>query len=310
MAKIAVVGAGLIGRAWSIVFARGGHEVALWDPQGAAVAAALGFVEARLPELAEAGLLGGETPAAVRARIHTAETLAELLDGAVYVQECGPERLSEKQALFAEMDTLADPETVLASSTSTIRASLFSDGLPGKSRCLVAHPVNPPYLIPLVEIAPAPWTDQEVVDRTRGLMQEVGMVAATVKKEIDGFLLNRLQAALLSEALFLVEQGYADAVDIDATVKDGLGLRWSFMGPFETIDLNAPGGLADYCARYGLPFRDMVRASAEPAWAGEAIDHLQAEQRNRLPMEEHAARQTWRDQRLMALLSHKATQKS
>lgn len=308
MAKIAVIGAGLIGRAWSIVFTRGGDEVVLWDPHGAAVPAALDFVAARLPELGEMGLLRGQTPRQILARLHQAETLAEALDGAVYVQECGPEQLGEKQELFAEMDSLADPETILASSTSTIRASLFSEGLPGRSRCLVAHPVNPPYLIPIVELAPAPWTDPEAVDRARGLLQEAGMVTATLKKEIDGFILNRLQAALLSEALFLVEQGYADPADIDATVAEGLGLRWSFMGPFETIDLNAPGGLADYCARYGLRFREMLRASQEPAWEGEPIARLHAATRQRLPMDRHAERQAWRDQRLMALAAHKAAQ--
>ena len=308
MAKIAIVGSGLIGRSWSIVFARAGHEVALWDPVAAAVPAARDFIAARLPELAEAGLLRGEAPEAILARLHPAETLEQALAGADYVQENGPERIPDKQALFARMDALAGPETILASSTSTIRASLFSEGLAGRARCLVAHPVNPPYLIPLVELAPAPWTAPEVVARARALMSGAGMVPATVKREIDGFLLNRLQAALIAEAMFLVEEGYADPGDIDATVKDGLGLRWSFMGPFETIDLNAPGGLADYCARYGGPFREMLAASKTPSWSDALIGDLHEAQRDRLPMEDHAGRQTWRDRRLMALLAHKARQ--
>jgi L-gulonate 3-dehydrogenase len=308
MTKIAVIGSGLIGRSWAMVFARGGCAVSLWDPHPAAVPAALDFIGRRLPELASAGLLQGREPAAVLAAITPAETLEAALSGATYVQENGPERLDEKRALFARMDAVAPPETILASSTSTIRASLFSEELTGRARCLVAHPVNPPYLIPLVELSPAPWTDPAAVGKARALMQEVGMVPAVVKKEVGGFILNRLQAALLEEALFLVENGIADPADIDATVKDGLGLRWSFMGPFETIDLNAPGGLADYCARYGGSFRDMMAESTTPSWSGESIEMLHQAQRGRTPAEEHGARQEWRDRRLMALLSHKASQ--
>jgi L-gulonate 3-dehydrogenase len=159
MAHIAIIGAGLIGRSWSIVFARAGHEMRLWDPQPSAVPAARDFIAARLPELAAAGLLRGEGEAAVLARVKPAETLEEALAGAIYVQENGPERLADKKALFTRMDAVAAPETILASSTSTIRASLFSEDLAGRARCLVAHPVNPPYLIPLVELSPAPWTD-------------------------------------------------------------------------------------------------------------------------------------------------------
>jgi L-gulonate 3-dehydrogenase len=308
MAKIAIIGAGLIGRSWSIVFARAGHDVSLWDPQASAVPAARDFIAARLPELNEAGLLRGESETAILDRLHGADSLEQAVEGAVYVQENGPEDVERKRAVFARLDAVAAPETILASSTSTIRASLFSEGLAGRARCLVAHPVNPPYLIPLVELGPAPWTDPGVVERTRALMTEAGMVPALVKKEIEGFLLNRLQAALLSEAMHLVEEGYADPADIDATVREGLGLRWSFMGPFETIDLNAPAGLADYCARYGGPFQSMMAASKTPSWSKPLIDGLHAAQRDRLPLEEQGARQAWRDRRLMALLAHKATQ--
>ncbi|MCB8883871.1 3-hydroxyacyl-CoA dehydrogenase [Acidisoma cellulosilytica] len=308
MAKIAIVGAGLIGRAWSIVFARAGHDVWLWDPQASAVSAARDFIAARLPELTAANLLRGESEAAILSRLHGAASLEQVLDGAIYVQENGPEDVLRKRELFARMDKIAAPETILASSTSTIRASLFSEGLPGAQRCLVAHPVNPPYLIPIVELGPSPWTDPAIVQQARALMEAAGMVPAIVKKEIEGFLLNRLQAALLQEAMYLVEEGYADPADIDATVREGLGLRWSFMGPFETIDLNAPDGLADYCARYGGPFRAMMAASKTPSWSKDLIGGLHAAQRERLPADQQSARQTWRDRRLMALLAHKAGQ--
>src|SRR5262249_20259952 len=153
----------------------------------------------------------------------------------------------------AELDRLAAPDAILASSTSTIVASRFTEKLKGRSRCLVAHPVNPPHLVPLVELVGAPWTSPKVIAKAKALYQAVGQVAIVVKKEVDGFILNRLQAVLLAEAFRLVEGGYVTPQDLDKTLKDGLGLRWSFMGPFETIELNAPGGIPDYCGRYGGP---------------------------------------------------------
>ena len=173
MTQVAVVGAGLIGRAWSIVFARAGFDVALWDPYPQQVEAALAFIGERLPELQEAGLLK-EAPAVVAARVRPAATLAEAVRDAEHVQENGPEQVAAKQALFAELDRAARPDAVLASSSSGIPASAYTEDLAGRARCLVAHPVNPPYLVPLVELCPAPWTDPAVVSRTRALMTQRG----------------------------------------------------------------------------------------------------------------------------------------
>jgi L-gulonate 3-dehydrogenase len=308
MTKAAVIGAGLIGRSWAIVFARAGFEVALWDPVAEAVPAALCFAADRLPELAAHDLLRGQSPDAVMARMRPAPTLADAVAGADWVQENGPERIDAKRALFAELDRAAKPDAVLASSTSTIPASEFGADLPGRARVLVAHPVNPPYLVPVVELAPATWTAPEAVAKARALMEEAGMVPATVQREIQGFLLNRLQAALLGEAFRLVEDGFATPEDVDATIKHGLGLRWALMGPFETIDLNAPGGLADYVARYGTVMHEMQSQMETRAWTEDLTQRLHAERRLALPHADHASRQAWRDRRLMALLAHKAGQ--
>ncbi|MBV8577396.1 MAG: 3-hydroxyacyl-CoA dehydrogenase [Acetobacteraceae bacterium] len=307
MTNVAVIGAGLIGRAWSIVFARAGFEVRLWDPAAHAIDAAMVFIADRLPELAQAGLLQ-EQPGAVLPRVRRAATLEDALEGADHVQENGPERVPEKKALFAELDRLAAPQTVLASSSSGIPASAFTESLPGRTRCLIAHPVNPPYLVPVVELCPAPWTDPAVVTRTRDLMARAGQVPAIVNKEAQGFVLNRLQGALLAEAFRLVADGVVSPADLDATVKHGLGLRWSFMGPFETIDLNAPGGLADYCARYGGLYADLQQQMTPRAWDPELVGKLEAARREELPKNLHPVRQEWRDRRLMALLAHKAQQ--
>ncbi|HME22930.1 MAG TPA: 3-hydroxyacyl-CoA dehydrogenase [Acetobacteraceae bacterium] len=307
MTQVAVVGAGLIGRAWSIVFARAGFDVVLWDPYPQQVEAALAFISERLPELREAGLLK-EAPATVAARVRPATTLPEAVRDAEHVQENGPEQVAAKQALFAELDRAARPDAVLASSSSGIPASAYTGDLTGRERCLVAHPVNPPYLIPLVELCPAPWTDPAVVSRTRALMAAAGQVPATVNKEMDGFALNRLQGALLAEAFRLVADGVVSPADLDALVKHGLGLRWSFMGPLETIDLNAPGGLKDYCERYGPLYAELQRQMTPREWDATLIDKLHSARRSELPANMQGVRQEWRDRRLMALLAHKATQ--
>ena len=307
MTNVAVIGAGLIGRAWSIVFARAGFQVALWDKFPAQVQLALDFIADRLPELRQAGLLVDE-PAVVLGRIRPMQSMWEAVRHAVHIQENGPEKVPEKQALFAELDRAAKPDAVLASSTSGIPASAFTEGLNGRARCLVAHPVNPPYLVPLVEICPAPWTSDAAVAQTRDLMHRAGQVPVTVKKELDGFALNRLQGALLAEAFRLLDADAISSADLDALVKHGLGLRWSFMGPLETIDLNAPGGLADYCNRYGPLYANLQRQMTPLEWDAALIDRLQAARREELPLNMQPVRQEWRDRRLMALLAHKANQ--
>ena len=309
MTDVAIVGAGLIGRSWAIVFARAGFGVRLWDAAPGACEAAIAYIAERLPELAEAGLLT-DAPEAVLARITAAADMASALAGVVWVQENGPERPVAKADLFAELDRLAAPEVILASSTSGIPASTFTGNLKGRSRCLVAHPVNPPYLIPIVELCPAPWTDPAVVTRARAIMTEAGQVPATVNREIDGFVLNRLQIALVSEGFRLVRDGIVSVEDLDATIKHGLGLRWAFMGPMETIDLNAPQGLADYCTRYGPLFESVLTEQTPFKYDAELVGPIDAERRKILPLAEQEARQKWRDRRLMALAAHQKTQLS
>jgi 3-hydroxyacyl-CoA dehydrogenase len=302
--KIAVVGAGLIGRAWSIVFARAGHAVAVYDADADALRRSLALLEGALGDLEAAGLLD-EEPALTRARIVPAATLAEAVSGAAYVQENIGEKLKQKQALFAELDRWAAPEAILASSTSTIPASQWSERLAGRARCLVAHPINPPHLVPLVELSPAPWTAPEVVARARALHEAAGQVPIVVNKEIQGFILNRLQGALLAEAFRLYADGYASTEDIDKTVRDGLGLRWSFMGPFETIELNAPGGVVDYCERYGDLYYEMAQTQLPRRWDEALVRLIERERRQRLPASELDVRAAWRDRRLIALIAHK-----
>jgi 3-hydroxyacyl-CoA dehydrogenase len=307
MEKIAVVGAGLIGRAWAMVFARAGMQVALWDKVPGVAESALGIIAERLSDLKAAGLVT-ETPEVIGARIAAASTLADCVAGAVHVQENGPERLTPKQELFAELDRLCPQEVVLASSTSGIPASEFTGNLMGRGRCLVAHPVNPPYLVPLVELVGAPWTDPAVITRTRALMAKVGQVPVVALKETQGFVLNRLQAALVAEAFRMVRDGVMSVEDVDACVKDGLGLRWSFMGPFETIDMNAPAGVADYAERFGPLLGAITEEQTPYHYDAETVGRVNAERRAALPLEQLGDRSAWRDRRLMALVAHKRGQ--
>lgn len=304
--KVAVVGTGLVGRAWAITFARSGCEVALYDSQAGAAAAALGFIDGVLGDLAANGLLAGQTPAAVRDRIREVEELEAALEGAAHVQENTPERLDIKAGIFAALDALATPEAVLASSTSALLPSRFTEGLAGRARCVVVHPINPPYLVPAVEVVPAPWTDPAVVARTAQFMKEMGQAPIVMKRELDGFVMNRMQGALLQEAFRLVAEGYASPEDVDIGIRDGLGLRWSFMGPFETIDLNAPGGVADYIARYEGLYQNLWQTQQHIVpWAGPLARHVEKERSEALPRGHLAQRQAWRDRRLMALVAHK-----
>ncbi|RBP15924.1 3-hydroxyacyl-CoA dehydrogenase [Roseiarcus fermentans] len=306
MSKIALVGLGLVGRAWAVSFARAGHEVAIWDERPESIDDALGFVNRVLPDLDAHDLLRGEPPLSVRSRMRRAGSLEEALDGASHVQENTPEDVEAKRRVFAELDRLADPEAVLASSTSAILPSAFSRGLKGCGRCLVAHPINPPYLVPSVEIVPAPWTDPDAVRRTADLLEAAGHAPIVMTREIDGFVVNRLQGALLEEAFRLVGDGFASAEDVDVAIREGLALRWSFMGPFETIDLNAPGGVRDYAERYQRIYERIFPSTQRRVdWSGPAMDAVEAERRTRLPAERLAERAAWRDRRLMALAAHK-----
>lgn len=306
MRKISIIGSGFIGRAWAISFARAGHAVSLWDGKAGAVEDALGYIDMILPELAAAELLGGADVRDVRGRMRMAASLEDAIADAVHVQENTTEDVQNKQRIFALLDKAANPDAVLASSTSAILPSQFTEDLAGRSRCIVVHPLNPPYLIPAAEIVPSPWTDRDVVTRTADLLRSIGHAPIVMKRELDGFVMNRLQGALLEEAFRLVAEGYASTEDIDIGLREGLALRWSFMGPFETIDLNAPGGVRDYVERYEQVYQ-RVAASAlpHPQWSGQVLDEVESERRKLLPADHLQSRQAWRDRRLIALAAFK-----
>jgi 3-hydroxyacyl-CoA dehydrogenase len=301
---IAIVGAGLIGRGWAIVFARAGHPVRLHDTDATAMAHSYAYIGARLDELAGFGLLD-DGPATVLARITCEPDLAEAVSHVAMVQENVRETVEDKKAIFSRLDELAPPSAILASSTSWLPASTFTAHLTGRARCLVGHPTNPPYVVPLVELCPAPWTSSDAIERANAIYTATGQVPITVRREIHGFLLNRVQAAVINECFNLFQQGFASADDIDKVLKDGLALRWSFMGPFETIDLNAPGGVIDYARRYGSHIEEAVAHNQTFGWDEATLKRIDAERRQQLLLVDIGTRSEWRDRRLMALAAHK-----
>jgi L-gulonate 3-dehydrogenase len=305
---VAIIGAGLIGRSWANVFARAGWQVRVWDLSVEQRETAHGQIALSLRELEAHGLVSDARAAA--ARVQIVATLKEAVRGADYVQESGPETLEVKLAIFAALDAAAPPRCVLASSTSALVASRFTEALSGRSRCIVAHPVNPPHLVPVVELCGAPWTSDDTKSRARDVMRSVGQVPIDVKREIDGFVLNRLQVALLTEAFRLVQDGVVSAQDLDDTVRHGLGLRWAFMGPFETIELNAPGGIADYCERYVAWFRRYVADLPAPSVWDDDSWRKAAMAWGPVPDAQQVAQKSlWRNDRLAALAAHKLKQR-
>jgi len=243
-----------------------------------------------------------DDPVGIAAHMTPASDLADAIDGAAYAQESVLEKVDLKRRLMQELEEVAGPDLVVGSSSSGIPASAFTRGLKIASRVLIVHPVNPPYLVPVVELVPSPETSRATVDFADALMRGLHRSVVHLRKEIAGFVLNRLQAALLREAWALVEDGVASCEDIDKTVRDGLGWRWSFMGPFETIDLNAPGGVADYANRFGTLWYEIAKSRThEEPWQPELIRKVEDERRSVLSLDDLAGRRAWRDRRLMAL---------
>jgi len=296
--RIAIIGIGLIGRSWAVGFARAGARVALWDAMDGIVETSMSQIRQLVSDMEGARLLN-ETPEIILSRINPCSTLSEALSGADYIQENTPERIEIKYDVFAAIEANAQPDAVIASSTSGLLPSAMFENLASARRCLVAHPLNPPHLIPAVELVPGPATDAASLHTARMILEEAGHVVLTLRSEIAGFVMNRLQGAVLDEAFRLVEQGIVGPEDVDIALRDGLAIRWSVVGPFETIDLNAPGGVSDYIDRYGPMYDELAIGSEGRAdWKGPVRDLVTADRRARLAVDQIPARTEWRDARL------------
>jgi L-gulonate 3-dehydrogenase len=296
--RVACIGVGVIGSSWAVTFARGGCEVKLYDSAPAALERGLATIDAMLGRLSE----GGASVRDCRARIQATPSLEAAVAGVDFVQESAREDLAIKRTVFAALDAHAPPSAVLASSTSEIPAARFTESLRGRARCLVAHPLNPPHLVPLVELCPSPWTTAATVATARRFFESVGQEPIVIHKELPGFVANRMQVAVIVEALRLVAEGYCSAEDVDRAMRRGLGMRWTLMGPLETNRLAHPDGYAEFIKEY-WPTLHSIASTLEPGYQppadiGERIERALAENLHGVSAADQAA---WRDRSLIRL---------
>lgn len=304
--QAAIVGSGIIGRSWAIVYARAGVSVCLYDNSPDNRATALERIGEALAQ--SAALIGDAgLQKAVLDRIVMADTLTDAVVNADFVHECIDETLASKQAIFLELDRCAKPSAILATTTSSFPVSTFASDLTGRQRCIVVHPATPPHLLPVTEICPAPFTDPAVTDATFAFMEQCGQVPVLIRFEQPSFVLNRLQAALVVEMLRCLNSGIISPGDIDKIISQGFGLRWAFLGPFEGVDLNAAGGIREYLERYGFIFDDMAKLNghADPVVTPEAITMLERYARDQLPLAGIGEQTGWRDRAISSLREFK-----
>ena len=283
--------------------ATAGRAVRLFDTAPDALSAATDRVAETLSALEEYGLIA-ERPDAVSARIETVSDLRAAVDGVSFVHECAPENLELKQQVTAGIDAVAPADAVIGSASSAIPASDYAANVAGRARCLVAHPGNPPFLLRVIEIVPAPFTDPAMTRAATDILGGAGLETILVEKEVRGFVFNRLQGALLREAYCLVRDGVASVEDIDAIVRDGLGLRWSVVGPFETVDLNTRGGIERHATLLGPAYEAMgaERGQHDP-WTADLVATVTEQRRQALPLADWEERVRWRDRALMQRLA-------
>ena len=234
--EIAVVGAGLMGHGIALEFAVAGHQVRLNDVSDERLQEALGSIDASLELLARTGLVTERDATLAKQRIETASSLEQAVEHADLVIEAVSEDLELKTDVFRRMDRACDEDVVLASNTSSFMPSQLAAATSRPQRVLVAHYFNPPYLLPLVEVVPGPETGADVVEQVVGLLESVGKRPVVLRRELPGFVVNRLQTALQREALSIVEAGVASPEDIDVMVRNSFGRRLAAAGPFEVFD--------------------------------------------------------------------------
>ena len=302
--KVALIGCGLIGQSWAISFLSAGFEVSLFDPVEGVTVQSKEKIKAKLKALQNYGLLKNKNISDFLDKIHLARDIPQAVVDSFYVQESGPEDLDVKKALTKKIDSATPDNIPIASSTSGIPASLYASGVKGKYRCLVAHPINPPHLIPAVEIVPAPFTNESITRAVKKIITSIDKEPLELKKEIPGFVVNRLQGALLNEAFHLVKEGIASAEEIDKAISEGLGLRWAFMGPFQTIHLNAPEGITGYVKRYEKMYKEMFN-KPDIEWASVLKLGLEEELLSLYKLREREKHEKDRDNKLTELILHK-----
>ena len=299
--KIAIVGAGSIGVGWSVLFACARHHVNIYDPESAQLESAKNRIGERLALLKSHGLLDEDVDR-VLDRITVFDNLASAVSGATLIQECGPERVEIKREIFREIERSADVDAVIASSSSAIKPSEFTNEMKHPERALVIHPGNPPYLILVGEIVPTSRTSDAVIARVREILESSGMSAVLVRNEPQGFVFNRLQGAILREAYSLVREGVISPRELDEIMIKGLGKRWALIGAFGASSLNVKGGIRAHVARMGESYYQMGHErGADDRWTPDLVEKVASDMEKKFPVENWEADVLERDEALMKL---------
>jgi len=299
--KTTIAGSGVIGSSWAIVYARSGCDVAIYEHSAERRPAILERLRVGLTDSASL-LAEADTVEQVLARVTIHSDLAEAVKGAQIVHECIEEKLESKRAFFEILEKVAPDDAILATSTSSFPVSHFASELACRERCIVIHPATPPHLLPVTEICPAPFTADWVNTASTEFMHQCGQSPIQVKKEVEGFVLNRMQAALLVEMISLLKEGLVDPKDIDAIISQGFGLRWAFLGPFEGVDLNAHGGIRQYFENFGFLTNDRAtQYGLGKILDDDVVSKLEEYARSRIPLEALPEKVAWRDQSILAL---------
>jgi L-gulonate 3-dehydrogenase len=299
MPSVVILGAGSIGLSFAAVFSDAGFAVTLAEPDDTRRDAAMAGISAQHQAIALAGLTQGRA-GPVTVLLDAAPALGD----AALIIEAGPENLATKQAIFAGLLAGCGADAVIVTASSAITMSQILPDPAQQARCLVAHPVNPPAVLRLIELVPAPATAPETMARAAALFDAGGFHAITLGHEIEGFVLNRLQGAVLREAYRLVAEGVTDSTGVDTVMRLGLGPRWALSGPFETAELNTPGGIRAHAARMGPAYRRMGQARGETVdWPEDLVAQVDAERRRVISLADLPARVGWRARAVARLVA-------
>lgn len=294
---VAVVGAGTIGLSWAALLAAHGHDVRVQDPR---------------PDLAEAvrdGLreLSGVLPGDLQARTTVEPDLEAAVTGADVVQENGPERLELKQELFARIEAAAPAHALLLSSTSGLMPSDIGARMADPGRVVVGHPFNPPHVVPLVEVVPGRQTPPDTAEAVAGFYRSLGKVPVVLRKEIGGFVANRLQSAVFREAVHLVLSGVVTPEELDQVVTESVGVRWATAGPFESYSLGGgPGGIRHLLEHLGPGMVKRWADLGRPELTPDVIELISSSTERRFAERDYADRTAERDRLQLAVLAARA----
>jgi 3-hydroxyacyl-CoA dehydrogenase len=290
--RIAVIGSGVIGASWSALFLAKGFKVIANDIAPSAEGSLRNFVQAAWPALKRLGL----SPGASQSNLEFTTSLPEAVSGADLIQENGPERIELKQKLYARLDALVPAEVIIASSSSGLIMSEIQKGATSNpERCVIAHPFNPPHLIPLLEIVGGEKTSEETIQRTMEFYSSIGKQTVRLHQELPGHVANRLQAAVARECYHLVAEGVLSAADVDAALSWGPGLRWGVMGNMMLNHLGGgPGGIEHFLHQFAGPLAVSWKSLGSPVLTPEVqkklIDSVHAEVGSRSIQELEAER--------------------